>query len=177
MGNGAGHAPAFPQHEGMSLEITEELIARQPPEAQAIIRALLAKIQELQDRLKQSPRNSSSPPSSEHPHAKPPRPQPRATRLRGGQPGHPRHERPLLPTEEGPQREAVGATPGNGPLGVESLEVTDEEHAEIGARWDGLSTDAVGVVRLTETLDVGIEAGLGEEGIELVIEDVARREG
>jgi hypothetical protein len=26
----------------MSLEITEELIARQPPEAQAIIRALLA---------------------------------------------------------------------------------------------------------------------------------------
>src|SRR6516162_9372697 len=58
----AGHAPPFPQHEGMSLEITEELIARQPPEAQAIIRALLAKIRELQDRLNQSPRNSSSPP-------------------------------------------------------------------------------------------------------------------
>jgi hypothetical protein len=37
--------------KGMSLEITEELIARQPPEAQAIIRALLAQIQELQDRL------------------------------------------------------------------------------------------------------------------------------
>jgi hypothetical protein len=35
--------------KGMSLEITEELIARQTPEAQAIIRALLAKIQELQD--------------------------------------------------------------------------------------------------------------------------------
>jgi hypothetical protein len=74
----------------MSLEITEELIARQPPEAQAIIRALLAKIRELQDRLNQSPRNSSSPPGSEHPHAKPPRPKPRAARLRGGQPGHPR---------------------------------------------------------------------------------------
>ena len=57
--------------KGMSLEITEELIARQPPEAQAIIRALLAKIQELQDRLNQSPRNSSLPPSTEHPHAKP----------------------------------------------------------------------------------------------------------
>jgi hypothetical protein len=38
--NRAGHAPPFPQNEGMSLEITEELIARQPPEAQAIIRAL-----------------------------------------------------------------------------------------------------------------------------------------
>src|SRR5215510_7859278 len=84
----------------MSLEITEELIARQPPEAQAIIRALLAKIQELQDRLNQSPRNSSSPPSSEHPHAKPPRRKPRTARRRGGQPGHPRHERPLLPSEQ-----------------------------------------------------------------------------
>jgi transposase len=84
----------------MSLEITEELIARQPPEAQAIIRALLAKIQELQDRLKQSPRNSSSPPGSEHPRAKPPRRKRRATRPRGGQPGHPRHERPLLPSEQ-----------------------------------------------------------------------------
>jgi transposase len=86
--------------KGMPLEITEELIARQPPEAQAIIRALLAKIQELQDRLNQSPRNSSSPPSTEHPHAKPPRRQPRATRPRGGQPGHARHERPLLPAEQ-----------------------------------------------------------------------------
>src|SRR5215831_10644096 len=85
---------------GMSLEITEELIARQAPEAQAIIRALLVKIQELQDRLNQSPRNSSVPPSAEHPHAKPPRPQSRAARLRGGQPGHPRHERPLLPSEQ-----------------------------------------------------------------------------
>jgi transposase len=84
----------------MPLEITEELIARQPPEAQAIIRALLAKIRELQERFNQSPRNSSSPPSSEHPHAKPPRRKPRAARLRGGQPGHPRHERPLLPSEQ-----------------------------------------------------------------------------
>ena len=34
----------------MSLELTEELIARQPPEAQAIIRLLLARIQVLEDR-------------------------------------------------------------------------------------------------------------------------------
>jgi hypothetical protein len=37
--------------KGMSLEITEELIARQSPEAQAIIRVLLAKIRQLQDQL------------------------------------------------------------------------------------------------------------------------------
>jgi transposase len=84
--------------KGMSPQITEELIARQTPEAQAIIRALLAKIQELQDRLNQSPRNSSSPPSAEHPHAKPTRPQSRALRRRGGQLGHTRQERPLLPS-------------------------------------------------------------------------------
>src|SRR6516225_4594959 len=95
----------------MSLEITEELIARQPPEAQAIIRALLAQIQELQDRVNQSPRNSSVPPSAEHPHAKPPRPQSRALRRRpGGQPGHPRHERPLLPS--GQCDEVIPLKPG-----------------------------------------------------------------
>lgn len=86
--------------KGMALEITEELIARQPPEAQTIIRALLAKIQELQERLNQSPRNSSLPPSTEHPHAKPPRPKSQAKRRPGGQPGHPKHERPLLPADQ-----------------------------------------------------------------------------
>jgi hypothetical protein len=49
----------FPNMTGMSLEITEELIARQTPEAQAIIRALLATIQQLRDQHSQSPRNSS----------------------------------------------------------------------------------------------------------------------
>jgi transposase len=73
----------------MSLEITEELIARQTPEEQAIIRALLATIRQLQDKLNQSPRNSSVPPSTEHPHAKPPRPKSRAARAWGGQPATP----------------------------------------------------------------------------------------
>jgi len=53
----------FPNMKGMSLEVTEELIARQTPEAQAIIRALLATIRQLQDQLNQSPCNSSVPPS------------------------------------------------------------------------------------------------------------------
>src|SRR5262249_26369507 len=70
------------------------------PEAQAITRTLLAKIQERKARPKQSPRNSSPPPSSEPPHAKPPRRKPGAARPSGGQPGHPRHERPLLPAEQ-----------------------------------------------------------------------------
>ena len=85
---------------GMSLEIAEELIARQPPEAQAIIRLLLARIAELEARLNRSPQNSSLPPSSQHPHAKPAAKKRKSKRKRGGQPGHPKRERPLLPTEQ-----------------------------------------------------------------------------
>ena len=90
----------------MSLGITEEIIARQPPEAQAIIRLLLAKIAELESRIEQlqrgrtTPQNSSLPPSSQHPHAKPAPPKGTSKRRRGGQPGHEKHERPLIPTDQ-----------------------------------------------------------------------------
>ena len=91
MGIGLARRLLFPNMKSMSLEITEELIARQTPEAQAIIRALLAKIQELQDRLNQSPRNSSIPPSAEHPHAKPPRPKSQAALCAYTPPTRPYH--------------------------------------------------------------------------------------
>lgn len=92
----------------MSLdEITEELILRQPPEAQAIIRLLLAQVQKLtarvatlEARLNKTPQNSSLPPSSEHPHARHAPPRSKSKKKRGGQPGHAKHERPLLPTDE-----------------------------------------------------------------------------
>lgn len=105
----------------MSLVITEEIIARQPPEAQAIIRLLLAEMQELKAEVaalraelasvRKTPQNSSLPPSSQHPHAKPPA-APRtktSKKKRGGQPGHPRHERALIPTEECQQ--VIACTP------------------------------------------------------------------
>lgn len=78
----------------------EEVIARQPPEAQAIIRTLLAKIAELEARLNKSPRNSSLPPSTEHPHAKPAPPKKKGGKKPGGQPGHAKHERALIPAEQ-----------------------------------------------------------------------------
>jgi transposase len=92
----------------MSLGITEEIIARQPPEAQAIIRLLLAKIAELEARIEalerqgkgKTPQNSSLPPSTQHPHARPQPPRRKSKKKRGGQPGHEKHERPLIPTEE-----------------------------------------------------------------------------
>jgi transposase len=90
----------------MSLEITEEIIARQPPEAQAIIRLLLAKNAELESRIEQlecgqkTPQNSSLPPSMQHPHARPQPPKRKSKKKRGGQPGHEKHERPLIPTAD-----------------------------------------------------------------------------
>jgi transposase len=91
----------------MALEITEDLIARQSPEAQAIIRVLLAQIAalekrvaELEARLNKTPQNSSLPPSAQHPHAKGDSGKRRSKRKRGGQPGHAKHERPLMPTEQ-----------------------------------------------------------------------------
>jgi len=90
----------------MSLGITEEIIARQPPEARAIIRLLLAKIAELEARIaelergRKTPQNSSLPPSTQHPHAKPAPRKRKLKKQRGGQPGHKKHERPLIPSDQ-----------------------------------------------------------------------------
>jgi transposase len=115
----------------MDVPLTEEMIAQQSPEAQAIIRSLLeiivqqqekieslpsqadqltiqtrtltARVQELEamlDLKKKTPLNSSVPPSTEHPHAKSLPAKPATKRPRGGQPGHPKHERPLLDSED-----------------------------------------------------------------------------
>ncbi len=79
---------------------------RTPPEAQAYIRALEARVvtlegmmQALQEQLHQTSRNSSRPPASDPPHSERPR-RPRSTRRRGGQPGHPGHTRTLVPVDE-----------------------------------------------------------------------------
>lgn len=105
--------------------VTEELIARQPPESQAIIRLLLAKIAELEARLGKTPRNSSLPPSSEHPHAKPAPKKRKSGRKRGGQPGHPKHERTLIPVEQCTQ--VVPVTPQSCRRCGEALAGSDSE--------------------------------------------------
>ena len=68
---------------------------------QAQIDDLLTKIEALESRIYGSSRNSSRAPSSDSPEqrAKPPR-KPRSARKQGAPPGHPRHERRLLPTSE-----------------------------------------------------------------------------
>ena len=83
--------------------LPRDIWERTPPEAQAYIgalearvAALVAMVQALQEQLHQTSRNSSRPPSSD-----PPLPQrPQGQRRRGGPPGHPGSTRTLIPVEE-----------------------------------------------------------------------------
>jgi transposase len=61
---------------------------------------LEAEVTELKARLGQNSQNSARPPSSDGPHVKRKPPREPSGRKRGGQPGHPAHQRALLPVEE-----------------------------------------------------------------------------
>ncbi len=63
------------------------------------ILALQTENQKLKQARK-TPRNSSVPPSTEHPHAKPKSSRLPTGKSPGGQPGHPKHTRELLPVEQ-----------------------------------------------------------------------------
>lgn len=91
--------------------IRPEQFAAFPAEFRALLQGVIAyyegriaqlegRIAELESRLAQTPQNSSLPPSSQHPHAKPPGKKPQSKKQRGGQPGHAKHQRPLVPTDQ-----------------------------------------------------------------------------
>ncbi len=73
----------------------EALVAKQ---AEMIVQ-LQARVVALEERLAQSSRNSSKPPSSDPPLV-PPRKKPPTGRKPGGQPGHDGHQRTLLPSDQ-----------------------------------------------------------------------------
>lgn len=97
-----------------SPPITPEQLAALPPEVRWVVQAIIdhyerqvaelkAEVAKLKAELgaaRKTPRNSSLPPSSEHPHAKPPPAKAKSQKKRGGQPGHEKHERTLLPPEQ-----------------------------------------------------------------------------
>jgi transposase len=98
----------------MGIVVRDEMMASWPPEARAVVRLLLARnaqlearvvelearVAELESRFTKTSQNSSLPPSAGHPHAKPGRKSRRSERTRGGQPGHPKAERTIIPTEQ-----------------------------------------------------------------------------
>src|SRR5215468_1266948 len=100
--------------------IPVELWDQIPPAAQAAILALIQQyeqrlqalqqqVDELRQRLNQNSTNSSRPPSSDPPHVKRRPPQPPSGRKKGGQPGHPRQQRHLVPPEQ--VKQAIPLTP------------------------------------------------------------------
>ena len=107
---------AYPVAMDTHPTLPQALWDRTPPEVQAYIRALEARLESveaiearvhtlqehsrtLEERLNQTSRNASRPPSSDPLQSQRPR-RPRGTRRRGGQPGHPGHTRTLIPVEE-----------------------------------------------------------------------------
>lgn len=109
------------------ISIDQALIQRQPPECQRLLQITLAFAQQLLDHARElqatnrtltetignlqkelqelkearkTPRNSSIPPSTEHPHAKPKSARLPSGKPTGGQAGHPRHVRTLIPPSE-----------------------------------------------------------------------------
>jgi len=87
-------------------DIPPELLDEMTPAVQAFVEVLLLRIAELEKRVEEleaklakNSRNSSKPPASEHPPAKPPpQKKPQSKRKRGGQRGHQKFERSLIPT-------------------------------------------------------------------------------
>jgi transposase len=73
--------------------------ARTIAELKALVEKLTAQVAKLEDRLGQNSRNSSKPPSSDSPDVRRP-PRTPTGRRPGGQPGHKKRERDLLPTDQ-----------------------------------------------------------------------------
>ena len=101
--------------------ISPEQLAALPPEFQALVRTFIeyyegriavleSRIVELESRLNKTPQNSSLPPSTQHPHAKPAPRQPKSKKQRGGQPGHKKCERALVPTDDCDEVQALKPT-------------------------------------------------------------------
>src|SRR5262245_61115309 len=91
--------------------IPVELWNQIPPATQAAILSLVQQyeqrlqilqqqVAQLTERLNQNSTNSSRPPSSDPPHVKRRPPTKSSGRKRGGQPGHARQKRPLVPPEQ-----------------------------------------------------------------------------
>lgn len=95
-------SPIGPQELGALPPEIRGLLERVIEHYEGLLAKQAARIAELESRLGKTPQNSSLPPSSRHPHAKGPRQQgkSKSKKKRGGQPGHKKHERPLIPTKD-----------------------------------------------------------------------------
>ena len=84
----------------ISLELWDRIPTPIQPDIAAIVGTLENRIAQLEAQLKLNSKNSSKPPSSDGPHVKPAPPKTPSGKKRGGQPGHKKHERTILPPDE-----------------------------------------------------------------------------
>jgi transposase len=87
----------------MPAPLPPDLLDTLPPAVQVSIRqleSLAARVAQLEAQLTLHSSNSSKPPSSDPPSVKPAPAKPPSGKKRGGQPGHPKHERTILPPDE-----------------------------------------------------------------------------
>ena len=87
------------ERQAGQLERQVEQLERQVEQLQRQVKALEEENRQLRERVNRNSSNSSKPPSSDPPHVKRAPPRRRTGRKRGGQPGHPRHQRDLVPPE------------------------------------------------------------------------------
>jgi transposase len=114
------------------VALSPDVLASLPPAVVALIewqaqqiRVLTARVAELEAKFGKNPTSSSKPPSSTHPHDKVPSSKPKSGRSRGGQRGHDKHERTLLPTAQ--CREVVRCVPTQCRRCGKALNGTDPE--------------------------------------------------
>src|SRR3954454_6578413 len=89
------------------LPLDADILARTPSEVLRLLAELLDRIEKLEAenrdlkaRLGLNSSNSSKPPSTDPPNRRRKPPVPPSGRRRGGQPGHRRHDRPLVPPDQ-----------------------------------------------------------------------------
>ena len=92
--------PPLPDATFAALTLAVQAYIRSLEAVAAQVAALQARVAELEARLGQDSSNSSKPPSSDGPHVKPAPARTPSGKTRGGQPGHTRHERVILPPDE-----------------------------------------------------------------------------
>jgi transposase len=97
----------FGMSQPLPPPISAEEMTALPLEFQALLRRIIdhyerriATLEAELQTVRKTPQNSSLPPSSQHPHGKPSVPQSKSKKNRGGQPGHPKQERVLVPAHE-----------------------------------------------------------------------------
>ena len=86
-----------------------------------------------------------------------------------------RHVLPARQQQEFAQAQAVGTAPLDPALAVQPLEIADQKHAEIPARWKRRAPSCRRRIEgLAQFLDEPIEAGGSQDSLQLVIEWMAR---